>query len=766
MAIAEAITPLIFGKQLFACIVNSSLIEVSPVPYVEHPLVWDKCLELRSYQKAISQSSCERNTLVILPTSLGKTMVALLVCADMLYKYKDMRVLVMAPTRPLVSQHMMSFLSALKLLEEQTASVTGKTLPEYRSAVWNQRRIRLLFATPEVVKNDLSEGRLSLSDFSLLVFDEAHRAVKDYAYTSIATQYIQQSSNPLLLALTASPGAERKRVQEVCDNLLIENIEYRTEDDPDVKPYVNPIDVKWEWFNLPREYLYVISLLQSVLDEKLKWLVQRGIVTKNRIEWIFKRDLIHAGDLLRYNLELTMEEQRGPIYIALANQSAALSLMYCVELIGSQGSYALKEFLDRAEKDDSKIQSFLRRDPRILEAKALILGIQKEHPKIQRLLELVNQHLQSSVAGTQESRSKILIFTQYRDTARHITDILSKSRIKSSRFVGQAKRQGDEGMRQEEQATVLESFRNGDFDVLVATSIAEEGLDIPEVDLVIFYEPIPSEIRYIQRKGRTGRKSAGSVIILAANDTIDRRYHVASKRRIEMMHKRLSNISSITLKQMSRLPFKPSVMTPEELSVIDDRQVRLQRHLTKTIETEIKDSTSLDSDVARRSHLNKLQAKTRQITSVFEADLVTGKFKKDVQRAVRIIYLQLAKAGKHGIDAEELRDNLELENLVFIEAIKKLEKLNKTEWLDDGRLAAVDSLKEYPGKIYNIYVEKILPGKALVLIDERWHARLNQYDYDGPRDLLKTGSEFRAVGDLYHERGILTIRVKHVLFEK
>jgi ERCC4-related helicase len=746
--------------------VNSFPIELSPLQYVEHPLVWNRCLELRSYQKAISQSCCYRNTLVILPTSLGKTIVALLVCANMLYKYKDMRVLVMAPTRPLVSQHMMSFLSALKVLQEETACVTGKTLPEYRSAVWNQRRIRLLFATPEVVKNDISERRLSLSDFSLLVFDEAHRAVKDYAYTSIARHYIEQSSNPLLLALTASPGAERKRVQEVCDNLFVENMEYRTEEDPDVKPYVNPIDVKWEWFNLPEEYMYVISLLRSVLNEKLKWLIQRGIVTKNRIDWIFKRDLIQAGDLLRYNLELTMEEQRGPIYIALSNQSAALSLMYCIELMGSQGSYSLKAFLDRAEKDDSKTQSFLRRDPRILEAKALISGIQKEHPKVKRVLELVKQHLQSSVNGPEESRSRILIFTQYRDTARHITDILSKSSIRSSRFVGQAKRQGDEGMRQEEQATVLELFRNGEFNVLVATSIAEEGLDIPEVDLVIFYEPIPSEIRYIQRKGRTGRKSAGSVIILAANETVDRRYHLASQRRIEMMHKRLSNITNITLKQMNRLPFKPNLMTSEELSVIENRQARLQQNLTKRIELEIKDGKSPDGDDARRGHLSRLQTRSRQISSVLEADLVTGKLRRGVQTAVRLIYLQLVKAGKHGIDADELRENLRLENLVLVEAIKKLEKLKKIEWLDDGRLTTAESLKQYPGKIYNVYVEKILPGKALVTIDERWHARLNQYDYDGPRDLLKTGSEFRAVGDLYHERGILTIRIKQVLFEK
>jgi Fanconi anemia group M protein len=123
---------------------------------------------------------------------------------------------------------MMSFLSALKILEEQTSTVTGKTPPEYRSAVWNQKRIRLLFATPEVVRNDLVEGRLSLTDFSLLVFDEAHRAVKDYAYTSIAMQYIKQSPNALLLGLTASPGAEKNRVQEVCDNLSIEKIELRS----------------------------------------------------------------------------------------------------------------------------------------------------------------------------------------------------------------------------------------------------------------------------------------------------------------------------------------------------------------------------------------------------------------------------------------------------------------------------------------------------------------------------------------------------------
>jgi Fanconi anemia group M protein len=321
-------------------------------------------------------------------------------------------------------------------------------------------------------------------------------------------------------------------------------------------------------------------------------------------------------------------------------------------------------------------------------------------------------------------------------------------------------------MSQEEQASVLESFRNGDFDILVATSIAEEGLDIPEVGLVIFYEPIPSEIRYIQRKGRTGRKSAGSVVILAANDTVDRRYYTASQRRIEMMHKRLGNISTISLKQMARLPVKPNPVTSEELSLVEQRQIRIQSQLTKRIGADTNDDNAVLStdDATRRTDLRRLQARSKQASSALEQDMLIGEFKRDVQKAMRLIYLQVAKAGKEGIDAEELRDNFNIENLVLVEAIKRLEKLNKIEWLDDGRFGAVESVKDAPGKSYNVYVEKILPGKALVLVDDKWHARLNHYDYDGPRGLLKTGSEFRAIGDLYHDSGILTLRIRRVIF--
>ena len=356
--------------------------------YLEHPIIWNSSIELRLYQKNIADSAQHRNTMVILPTALGKTVISLLVGADILYNYRDKRILIMAPTRPLVSQHMKSFSSVLKISEETIASITGKILPYARRAVWNRTDIRLVFATPEVVKNDLEEGRLNLKDFGLLVFDEAHRAIKEYAYTFIAKEYINQSSCPYILAMTASPGAERKRIQEVCNNLFIEHIEYRSEEDPDVKPYVNAINVKWEWLNLPEEFRYIVSMLRSMLEERLKWLIRNGLVLKS-IKWIFKKDLIELGEALRYKLELTMEEQRGLLYIAILNQSSALTLMYCLELIESQGSHSLKAFLDRINEDGNNTHTFLLKDPRMMEIKTLVDGIIKEHPKILHLLQLI-----------------------------------------------------------------------------------------------------------------------------------------------------------------------------------------------------------------------------------------------------------------------------------------------------------------------------------------------------------------------------------------
>jgi Fanconi anemia group M protein len=224
--------------------------------------------------------------------------------------------------------------------------------------------------------------------------------------------------------------------------------------------------------------------------------------------------------------------------------------------------------------------------------------------------------------------------------------------------------------------------------------------------------------------------------------------------------KRYLNLINTTLKSINRTPIESDPMTTEELSVIGRRQERLDENLYKTIQSELKKGRLTGSDAENR--LNKLRDSKRQTSFELEADLVTGAFTRQVQKAARRIHTELSKAGRRGIDVEVLHENLDFEYPLLLEALKKLEKLRRIEWLDDGTVVIVDSLKESTGRIYDVYIEKVVQGKALVLVNDKWHARLNHYDYAGPRDLLKSGSEFKAVGELYRENGLLNIRIKQI----
>ncbi|MGC1932061.1 MAG: helicase-related protein, partial [Candidatus Nitrosopolaris sp.] len=706
-------------------------------------------------------------------TALGKTVIAILVCEEFLYNYKSKRVLIMAPTKPLVAQHTRSFFSVLNIPEDGIAVVTGKNPPPTRTAVWNRKEIRLVFATPEVVKNDLAEDRLTLSEFSLLVFDEAHRAVKDYAYTSIAKYYVQQSSHPVILAMTASPGSEKTRMDEVCNNLYIEQIEYRNEEDGDVKPYINPIDVTWKWFTIPQEYKYISSTLRAMLEDKLQFLIERGLLRKKHPQWIFKSDLINLGEEIQYKLELTMEELRAPLYAALMQQSSALTLMYCAELIESQGSPSLKAFLERVENVGGRAHQTLLNDNRIKEIQTLLNSLKIEHPKTRYLVELLKQRYSifqnanftfKKPANLINDRPKALVFTHYRDTARRVVEILTENGIKAARFVGQAKRKLDIGMSQEEQSAVLELFRNGEFDVLVATSIAEEGLDIPEVDLVVFYEPIPSEIRYIQRRGRTGRKSSGCVIILAAKDTIDERYLYVSKRRMEKMKQILSSIS-ITLKPIQRADVLANPMTPEEVLSFELNRTALDERVDKMLIPPVDIIKKDDSPPSPESTNQLIRKKDKKIMELLslESHTLTNGFRREIDSAARRIHTLIAKSGRRPLDVDIIQESLSFENSVLLEALKKLEKLKRIQWVDDSKVILSENLAKISGSTYGVYVEKIIHGRALVTVDGKWHARLNHYDYEGPRELLRKGSEFKAVGELYHDEGVFSLRVKQIV---
>ena len=732
--------------------------------FIVHPLIKNNSIESRLYQNIIFNSSKDKNSLIVLPISLGKTVISALICAEILYNYKQNRILIMAPTRPLVLQHLLSFSSFLKVLDDQKILVTGKISPSTRKMIWDNKTIKLIFATPEVIRNDLNESRLNLKDFGLIVFDEAHRAIKDYAYTLISKKYMEQSPNPLIVAMTASPGSDKNRIQQICNNLYIEHIEYRNEEDADVKPYVNPIELKWEFVELSEKYRQIILLFKSMLQEKLRWLIFRGLIKKNNIDYVFKRDLLELAEILQRNLKFTLNEEKGPLYLALLNQSAALSLMYCIELIESQGPFSLKTFIKRMESSEGKAHSLILKDPRMKDIFKLLENV-TEHPKLIYILNLCKKekldtsgNKNPNILLNDSMSSQILIFSHYRDTATHIVDELNKTGIKSFRFVGQSTRNNDIGMKQNEQSVILDSFRKKEFNVLVATSIAEEGLDIPEVKLVIFYEPVASEIRHIQRKGRTGRKSSGNVIILAAKDTVDMRILFANKRRIEKM-KTIFNTMKTILTPISRVPIPYNRLTELELADLD-KNLNIEQKKLNEKELKYEDN--------EKKIIEKIKVKNAIIDKVpkFQIGMITKTENNLIDRAYRHIYNFLIdeRNNKNSFDLSYFRDKFTFDTHIILEALKKLEKQQVIK-IKNNRSITLNRLpNKSTGKEYNIYVEKILSGKAYVLVNEKWYALLNYYDYEGPRNLLKKGSEFKAIAELYTNGNHFCIRIKEIIF--
>jgi Fanconi anemia group M protein len=532
--------------------------------YVEFPLIKANKIESRLYQQLIVGEAINKNTLVVLPTALGKTIISALVSAYFLYNYPNMRILIMAPTRPLVLQHRESYLNVLKLPDKDLVVMTGKLNPEKRKKLWTNGKV--FFATPQIVRNDLEKGSIFLEDFSLLVFDEAHRAVKAYAYTYVAKNYMRHGRYPIILALTASPGSSKEKVQEVCSALSIEKVVYRSEQDEDVAPYVHGIGVEWKQIALPEEYKHISKVLKKMLTKRIASLKRYGLIRK-KTDYVSKKDILDAGGELRARLEEVSSRDKGWLYAAIVEQSAALSISHALELLQSQGMTSFLRFLEKIgrERSDKKSYRNILNDPFYREVKTQALRFKDvEHPKVDVLKGEVKRQLDKSPS------SKVLVFTQYRATASHLVELLS-SIGKVERFVGQASRSEDTGLTQDEQREILQRYRNGETNILVATSIAEEGLDIPNVDLVVFYEPVPSEIRFIQRKGRTGRKSFGRALILAAKDSMDVAYYYSSQRKVAKMrammyslNKKLSPIS-----RQKRPESKP--LTEEEILKLEEK---------------------------------------------------------------------------------------------------------------------------------------------------------------------------------------------------
>ena len=522
--------------------------------HVSHPLLKPGAVEFRGYQANLARIAGKQDTLVVLPTGMGKTIVAVLTLADAL-KDGAQRILVLAPTKPLVEQHGHSFAALLaEPWSGRVRTVTGHVAPERRKSAYLDPG--LVCATPQVVHNDVLSGALDLATIDWVVFDEAHRATGDYPYVFLGEELRRRNPSGRRLGLTASPGHDVRKIDEVRASLGLAHVEIRTPADSDVAPYVQDVGVEWETLPLPPTMARVSAKLTEAYADRVRQLKGLGQL-KSAGSRPSRRDLLEVQGKLQTLVKQTPDPDPA-FFTGLSLLAQAMKLQHAIEQVETQGAAAFVEYLEGIRDEaggpkPSKASRSIVEDARVNEAYHIARFDDAENPKMGRTGVLVREALEK------DPTARVIVFTHYRSTCEQVVGNLAKlPGVRPVLFVGQGKRGDQAGLTQKQQADTVERFKRGEHNVLVATSVAEEGLDIPETDLVVFYEPIPSEIRSIQRRGRTGRKRAGRVVVLMTKGTQDEAAHWASRRKERQMVQELHTLRA----QVSGRPGGPALAMP------------------------------------------------------------------------------------------------------------------------------------------------------------------------------------------------------------
>jgi ERCC4-related helicase/ERCC4-type nuclease len=504
--------------------------------YVAHPRLQPETVEDRDYQRELAARIVQGPTLLVLPTGLGKTVVALRAMLHYLERDPERRILLLAPTKPLCDQHA-AYLRRV-LVDASVALMTGEASPAQRDQEWT--RSRVVVATPQVVQNDLVRGARDLADVGFLIYDEAHRATGNYPYGFIARRY-RAAGGRWALGLTASPGNDAVTVRTVLRNLNLERVEVRTDRDRDVAPYVHDVETEWVRVRPTLNGVRLMKLIERMLGRAIVQLRRLGYLQSLR-GLPGRKELLMLGARLRE--EASGRQGGRAVYDAVSLQARALKLQHAMELAETQGSPGTFAFLRRLEQEASttggtKASRDLVREPEFAEALALAGNDPEPSPKLVRVVQLVRD-------GLAAGQRRVLVFANYRETADALVAALAKEpQVRPSRFVGHATAAGERGLTQREQEAIVARFRAGDLNVLVATAVGEEGLDLPETDAVILHEPVPSAIRFVQRRGRTGRHSPGRLLVLLMEGTRDEAYHWSALRRERKMGENLAALKRV-----------------------------------------------------------------------------------------------------------------------------------------------------------------------------------------------------------------------------
>ncbi|GAB1600289.1 hypothetical protein Ahia01_000306600 [Argonauta hians] len=500
---------------------------------------------VREYQYNIVKEALFTNTLVVLPTGLGKTFIAAVVMFNFYRWYPSGIVLFLAPTKPLVAQQIEACYNIMGIPQSDMTEMTGKQNPASRRQMWEEKRI--LFLTPQVLMNDLTRGTCIAARIKCVVLDEAHKSLGNYAYCQVVREVMKQNPDFRVLALSATPGNTLKSVQEVLTNLMISAVAIRTEECPDVKKYSNERKIETIVVPLGPVIEDIQKKYVEILESIVNRLVTQKLLFNVKAQTVSKFSVLKARDAFRRS----PPQNLSPSAMGRIEGDFGLLITLCHghELLQLHGLRSFYQYISNmVDSTSSRSRQELFRNPVFVEIYEKLrtdyeqnvsftqMSSQQRsvpyavgHPKLEKLLEIVVNHFKSFKEENGDLETRVMIFSQYRNSVTDIAELLKRERplVRAMSFVGQSTGKNTKGLTQKEQIKVMKDFRDGGYNTLIATCVGEEGLDIGEVDLIVCFDTCKSPIRLVQRMGRTGRKREGRIIMLVTKGREEQMYKQA-----------------------------------------------------------------------------------------------------------------------------------------------------------------------------------------------------------------------------------------------
>ena len=509
---------------------------------------------LRKYQEELAEPGLKCHSYIVCaPTGSGKTVVASCIIANHLkerWKHgHHAKVVFFANLVPLVQQQYRRISECVqgvricKLFGEMRQNVTDASSKLDVGALLKEHDV--VVCTDGILQQDLEHGRVKCGDITLLVVDECHRALPHKRsgvslYGKIMLHLLRSKQEdghiPQIVGLTASPGtgsgkptkeSVRLHVEHLCAYLnAVEGLKVVVEHKQDLHQHCRPASQHTETTG---DLLELDDLAQKIkqvmqlIEAKFGWKSEYSYGSTEYSQWASgKRGILQSFDGSSEEI-LATEHLEG--YSKALNVFEDLNAKECLALLESAEMLGCLPSEEQAVGYQSTLRHHL----------LAMIEVTKEYKKkTSENLDTLEHVLLDAYGENHEC--KAIIFVPTKHYAYFLEKWIKESDclkvFRPSVCVGTTG-QEEYRMTASQQDKAIEKLRTGEANVLIGTSILEEGLDVPDCDCSILYDYVKNDISRTQAQGRA-RKEGSKCITIVTKGSSKERKEKLNKERVEL----------------------------------------------------------------------------------------------------------------------------------------------------------------------------------------------------------------------------------------